>query len=174
MKRYIAALAVLVLSMAVSGCGKNASEDGVEYLKNGQYKEAVEQFEKAVKDDVNAGDAYRGIGIAKWEQEDYEGAKNAFEKALDHDAKKTGTIYNFLGNCEMKLDNPSGALNYYKLGLGSEGISDKLEQEMRFNTICAYEKMEDWESAKLRLKEYTADYPDDEKAVKEAEFLKVK
>ena len=62
----------------------NPSEEGIEYLKNGQYEEAIGQFEQAIKDEVNVGDAYRGIGIAKWEQEDYEGAREAFQKALEN------------------------------------------------------------------------------------------
>ena len=82
------------LAVLITGCGKNASEDGVKLLEEGKYKEAVKEFEQAVEDDVNVGDAYRGIGIAKWEQEDYEGAREAFKNALENGAKKTGTYWN--------------------------------------------------------------------------------
>ena len=37
---------------------------------------------------------------------------------------------------------------------------------MHFNMIVAYEQMKDWESAKAKLKEYLAEYPDDEAAKK--------
>ena len=131
------------LAVLITGCGKNASEDGVKLLEEGKYKEAVKEFEQAVEDDVNVGDAYRGIGIAKWEQEDYEGAREAFKNALD----------------------------YYNLGLASEDISKELKREMEYNEIAAYEAMEDWESAKVKLEAYTEAYPDDEKAAKELEFL---
>ena len=42
---------------------------------------------------------------------------------------------------------------------------------MRFNVIAAYEQSGDWESAKVKLTEYLEDYPDDEAAQKEMEFL---
>ena len=47
-------------------------------------------------------------------------------------------------------------------------------QEMRFNEIVAYEQAGDIESARSKLADYTADYPDDEKAAKEAEFLETR
>ena len=40
--------------------------------------------------------------------------------------------------------------------------------------IVAYEQMKDWESAKAKLKEYLAEYPDDEAAKKELEFLETR
>ena len=73
MKKVVVWISALLLGLCLSGC-ENPSEEGVEYLKNGQYEEAIEQFEKAVEEEVNVGDAYRGIGIARWEQENYEGA----------------------------------------------------------------------------------------------------
>ena len=45
---------------------------------------------------------------------------------------------------------------------------------MRLNEIAAYEKSGDMESAKSKLKSYIQDYPDDEKAAKEAEFLETR
>ena len=56
----------------------------------------------------------------------------------------------------------------------AEDVSDEMMQEMRFNEIAAYEQSGDMESAKSKLKDYTADYPDDEKAAKEAEFLETR
>ena len=144
------------------------------YLENGQYEEAIEQFEEAIEKEVNVGDAYRGIGIAKWEQEDFEGARDAFESALENNAQKTGTIYNFIGICELKLEDPDSAINYFRLGLGQEDISEELKQEMQYNVIVAYEQAEDWESAKVKLKEYLNDYPDDQNAQKELEFLETR
>ena len=123
---------------------------------------------------MNVGDAYRGIGIAKWEQEDFEGARDAFESALENNAQKTGTIYNFIGICELKLEDPDSAINYFRLGLGQEDISEELKQEMQYNVIVAYEQAEDWESAKVKLKEYLNDYPDDQNAQKELEFLETR
>lgn len=35
-------------------------------------------------------------------KKDYKGARKAFKKALENDAEKTGTIYNMIGNCDLK------------------------------------------------------------------------
>lgn len=174
MKRVKIALSVMAVAIALTGCVKNPSEKGVEYLEDGKYKEAIEQFQDAIEEEVNVGDAYRGIGIAKWEQEDYEGSKEAFQDALDNGAKKTGTIYNFMGNCEMKLNRPESALNYYRLGISQEDSSQELKKQMNFNMIVAYEQMKDWESAKVKIEEYLAEYPNDETAKKELEFLETR
>lgn len=163
--------AVFLIVPMLAGCKGNPSEKGVEYLEAGQYEEAVEAFEEAVEDEVNIGDAYRGIGIARWEQEDYEGALDAFRNALENGAKMTGTLYNFLGSCELKLNNPVSTQNYFRLGIGMEDSSGELLQEMKYNMVVAYEQAKDWESAKVTLDEYIAEYPDDETALKEKEFL---
>ncbi len=173
MKKGIIGLFVFLLGLCLSGC-ENPSEEGVEYLRSGQYEEAIAQFEQAIEDEVNVGDAYRGIGIARWEQENYEGAREAFLKAVEAGATGTGTLYNFIGSCEMKLNNPSSAQNYFRLGISQEGNSAELLKEMKFNMVVAYEQLKDWESAKVELREYVASYPEDEAAQKELEFLETR
>ncbi len=173
MKRIGRITAVFLLGLSLAGCG-NPSEKGVEYLEEGQYDKAVEEFEKAVEDEINIGDAYRGIGIARWEQENYEEARDAFLSALENEAQETGTLYNFIGSCELKLGNPVSAQSYFRLGIGLDGNSTGLEQEMKYNMIVAYEQAEDWESARVKLDEYIAEYPEDETAQKEKEFLETR
>ena len=163
MKKIKALLVVVCTGVLLTACG-NPSQKGVEYLEDGKYDQAIEQFEQAVDKKKNVGDAYRGIGIAKWEKKDYKGARKAFKKALENDAEKTGTIYNMIGNCDLKLGKAKEALNYYNLGLAQEDS----------NIIVAYEQMEDWESAKVKLEEYLENYPNDKSAKKEAEFLKTR
>ena len=65
---------------------------------------------------------------------------------------RRGTLYNFIGCCDLRLGDPSSALNYFNLGISQEGNSEELLQEMKFNVIAAYEGMEDFESAKTKLK----------------------
>lgn len=172
MKRYLAILLTVFLAVSgLAGCGPSSVEEGLELLEAGDYKRAVNKFKESVDNDKDLGEAYRGIGIAKWELGEYEAARNAFASALENGAEKTGTLYNFLGNCEMQLDNPKAALNYYNLGTASEDCSEEMLKEMRFNEIAAYEQCGEWENAKAKLAEYIEDYPDDERAVKEADFL---
>lgn len=173
--KYIGRVIVVFLTgPLLVGCHGNSAKKGVEYLEAGQYEEAAEAFEEAVEAGGNIGDAYRGIGIARWEQEDYEGAKEAFLEALENEAQMTGTLYNFIGNCELKLGNPVSAQNFFRLGIGIEDNSAEMEQEMRYNMIVAYEQAGDWESAKVELDKYIAEYPDDETAQKEREFLETR
>lgn len=167
-------MAVLLAGCMLTGCGSKLSEEGVELLEQQKYEEAADKFQQSVDEEKNIGEAYRGLGIARWELEDYEGARDAFLKALENEAEKTAAIYNFLGNCEMRLGSYKSALNYYRLGMADEECSEEMMQQMRFNEIAAYEKLEDWESAKTKLKSYVTDYPDDEKALKEAEFLETR
>lgn len=74
----------------------------------------------------------------------------------------------------MQLGNYKMAANYYRLGMKMEDCTEEMLQEMRFNEIAALEKMGDLENAKLKLSEYVAAYPDDEKAAKEAEFFETR
>lgn len=174
MKNIGRIIAVFLSGLMLAGCKGNPSEKGIEYLEAGQYEEAVEEFEKAVENEVNIGDAYRGIGIARWEQKDYEGALDAFLNALENGAQMTGTLYNFIGCCELELDNPVSAQNYFRLGIETEDSSDELLKEMKYNMVVAYEQAKDWESARVELDEYLAEYPEDETALKEKEFLETR
>lgn len=175
MNRYRRILLTIVMSVfMMSGCGDNPSEEGLVLLQEANYEEAIVKFQEAIEDEKNVDDAYRGIGIAKWELEDYEGAGIAFREALDNGAEETATLYNFLGTCEMKMGNYKRALNYYRLGMELEGCTGEMLQEMRFNEIAALEKIGDWDNARFKLEEYVADYPDDVQAAKEAEFFETR
>lgn len=167
-------LGVLICMLVFSvGCTR-PTEEGMELFEQKKYDEALEIFQKEAKSGKEQAEAYRGMGLVYWEQQKYEEARNAFQKALDAGAEKTGTLYNLLASCEMQIGDYQSALNHYNLGLQLEGNSAELTQEMEFNQIAAYEKLYDWESAKAKVEEYIAKYPDDEAAKKEAEFLRTR
>ena len=166
--------AVLLAALMLTGCGSNLLEEGTALLEEGNYEEAASTFQEAVDEDGQDPEGWRGLGLARWEQQDYEGALEAFQSVLDNGGEKTGELYNLMGCCAMQLGKPTEALNYFRLGMEAEDVSDEMMKEMRFNEIAAYEQSGDMESAKSKLKDYTADYPDDEKAAKEAEFLETR
>lgn len=174
MKRVVQVLIFLLLGMMLAGCGKYEYKQGLKKLEEREYEEAVLRFEKAVEKEANVGDAWRGIGIARWELEDYEGAGDAFLKALENGSDETGTLYNFLGACMMKQDRPAEAVSYYEQGVLMEDCTEEMLREMQFNMIAAYEAQGDYESAKAKLAEYVEAWPDDTQAVKEAEFLETR
>ena len=169
-------LALTVSACLLTGC-TNALEDG-------NYKEAVTAFQKAVDEGKKTAEAYRGLGMAYYEQEDYASAKDAFEKALAAGGEKNQVIYNLLGICGMKLNDYNYALEQFNQGISlsqnsgtsmenAESFSEVL-QEMRFNQIVCYEKLGDWENAKTKIAEYIQVYPDDADAQREAKFLETR
>lgn len=174
MKKIRLSVLLAVLSVLLSGCIVNPYESGMEALESGQYEEAAKQFKEAVKKEQNKADSYRGLGLALWETEDYKGAKEALEAALKAGSKKTGTVYNLLGSCELEAGNMKEAAAYFEKGLEADDVTEELKKAMRFNCIYAYEKLGDVDTAKELLKEYTADYPEDEDAVKEMQFLETR
>ncbi len=137
MKRGKALLAIFSAGLLLTACG-NPSEKGVEYLEKGEYDQAVEQFEQAIEKNKNTGDAWRGIGIAKSNKKIIK-EQGMHSGSFDNNAEKTGTIYNLIGNCDLKLGKAKEALNYYNLGLEQDDVSKKMKKEMKYNIIVAYE-----------------------------------
>lgn len=170
----IALVFILTVSMTTGCIQKKYLEDGVGCLKEEKYEEAVELFQKEVEQEKNLGEAYRGMGMAYYELKDYEKAEESFQQALESEAEETGTIYNFIGLCCMQSGRYDEAIQAWNTGVGVKGTSDELKREMMWNTISAYEEMRDWERARNAASVYLAEYPEDEKVLKEAEFLETR
>ena len=178
-------LALTVSACLLTGC-TNALKDGTGYLEDGNYKEAVTAFQKAVDEGKKTAETYRGLGMAYYEQEDYAICKKMlFEKSVwQQGGEKNQVIYNLLGICGMKLNDYNYALEQFNQGISlsqnsgtsmenAESFSEVL-QEMRFNQIVCYEKLGDWENAKTKIAEYIQVYPDDADAQREAKFLETR
>ncbi len=158
-------LAVATVSVGLlTGCASNPSEAGLEYLQNKDYDNAIASFEKAIEEDINVADAYRGIGMAKWEQKDYAGSLQAFTSALNAGTSGDGTLYNLMGCDALNLQNYTDAITYFEEALEDSGNSDNLTKEASYNLILAYEGAGDRDSVKTKLSEYIKKYPDDQAA----------
>lgn len=165
MKRICKLMALSGLSVGLlTGCVSNPSEAGVEYLQDKDYESAIASFEKAIEKDINVADAYRGIGMAKWEQQDYEGSLQAFDSALNAGASGDGTLYNLMGCSALNLEKYTDAITYFEKALEDSEISEDLTKEASYNLILAYEGAGDVDSVKTKLSEYIKKYPDDEAA----------
>lgn len=179
MKKRKLILAAFAASLLM-GCS-NPNEEGMAALKEGNYQEAITAFQEMTAKEIQnedvkkkVSDAYRGMGMAYWELEDYEQCKENYLSALELGTEQTGTLYNFLGVCDMKLGQYESAITYFDKGLVLEEAGSELAKEMEFNQVSAYEALKDWENAKKKIASYIEKYPDDEVAAKEAEFLKTR
>ena len=166
-------IGIIVLLFILTGCSGNI-KDGVTLLENGKYEKAVEAFEKEIQKKRNLDEAYRGLGIAHFELEDYEAATEAFEFAIEHEAEETAIFCSFLGASYLEVEEYDKALDIYEKGLIANGLTEELEQEIQFNLIAVYEKMANWDAAKKQMDKYVKKYPDDKRVEKEAEFLETR
>lgn len=183
-KRFIC---VLLAACLLTGCKEkvNYIEQGTQQLEVKQYEEAIGSFEQSLVAEEDAAEAYRGLGMAYYEQQKYEAAREAFQKVIENEGDVTPTLYNFIGVCAMNLEDIGEALEAFQNGIdlaaeveakGDESTPDYTQtvQEMKFNVIICYEKQRDWESAKEKAETYILEYPDDAEAQKEAAFLRTR
>lgn len=189
--------------------GKSVVEEyvqkGVQLLQEENYEEAIGQFEKAIaseetqqdKDDSMSvtekgtpyiTEAYRGLGMVYFAQQDYENARMNLQQVIDLGGEETPILYNLMGLSAMYLEDYDGALSAFEAGAalpetGTYTDESNTEQsvdyaaviqEMKFNRIICFEKKLDWANAKLEMEAYTAAYPGDTSVQKEAEFLSTK
>ena len=168
--KYSLVMLLLAVMLATSGCTSIVKE-GTELLEEGNYTEAAEKFQESVDKGKDLGEAWRGLGICYWEEEDYEKAEKAFGNALQNGSEETATIFNMLGICALMTDKPEKAVYYFENGQEFPDAGQELLKEMSFNLIAAYEQVGDYQKAKEKLEVYLSLYPDDERALKEKEFL---
>lgn len=164
---------LFVLLLILTGCAGNI-KDGVALLEEGKYEAALEAFEKDIKKERNLDEAYRGLGIACFELEDYTTAVEAFEMAVKHKTKETAVFYSLLGASYLETEEYDKALDAYERALVCADLTDELEQEIQFNLIAVYENMANWDAAKKQMDQYVKKYPDDSRVEKEAEFLETR
>ena len=151
----------------------------------GRYDAAEAAFEEATKNGNKevAADGYQGLGMTYYEQKEYDKALEAFQTALDQGAEQTQELYNLTAVCAMKTEDYPKALECFQAGIAlaesktgdDETKADTaLLQEMEYNVIVCYEQQADWENAKSAMKQYQADFPEDDSVSKEAEFLQTR
>lgn len=169
MKKGMIMLAVCML-IGTTGCGSLVKK-GTAYLEAENYESAQEVFQKAVEKEEELAEAYRGLGIAYMELDEYETALWAFEKALGEGTEETAVLDNLVGICGMKCGQYKKAASFFEKAAKQEDATAELTQEIAWNLVVSYEKLGEYQTAKEKLEEYLSAYPEDEKALKEQEFL---
>lgn len=172
MKKLLLAV-VLSGVFILTGCTNNI-ESGLESLEAEKYEEALVSFQNEIEKGKNLDEAYRGLGIAYFELEEYEEAIEAFVLAVENETEETATLYGMMGACYVETGEYEKALDIYTKALGVETITEELEQEIQYNLIAVYENMADWDAAKEQMESYREAYPDDSRIEKEADFLETR
>ena len=86
------------------------------------------------------------------------------------ETNKDPEIFNQLGLCYSSQGDYEMALAAFQKGLEITENNNCM-QALKLNEIACYENMYDFTNAKLKLEEYLAEYPGDERLEKEYEFL---
>lgn len=137
------------------------------YLKD--YDNAKNYLEKAR--DTGTAEAILFLGRTYEALGDFNYASSVYANYLDREADSP-QIQNQLGICKMQMGDYETALTAFQAGLASE---DKTYmQTLKFNEIAAYEKLAQFKKATVLMESYLAQYPDDERAKREYEFLKTR
>lgn len=102
-------------------------------------------------------------------RKNYSNAVYYYEKYISENGAELHNAYNQIAVSLIKTGDYDGALKYIEKGLVSKDVHK--ERIFRRNEIIVYEYLGRYEEARSRLNEYLKDYPDDEDAIREAEFI---
>ncbi len=166
------AAAVLKMAANIKGTTK---EDEFNLAKvhyyMGNYDDAVTEFSEALKNEFT--ESYFFLGNIYEQKKDYENAAYNYSMYITQGADITSAVvYNQIAFCLIRLNNYEEALSYIQSGLQYNDIV--FNQPLKRNEIVVYENMGEFEKAYDLMKEYLAEYPEDEDAAAENEFIKTR
>jgi tetratricopeptide (TPR) repeat protein len=91
---------------------KNALSEGNKLFEEGKYKEAMEVYNKILKDNPEAYIIYLNIGNCYFKMEDYQNAEENYKKVLEKDPNNINAIIG-IGNSYLNRGNKEEALKWY-------------------------------------------------------------
>ncbi len=139
------------------------------YLRD--YQNARDCLERAEDKQTNAdvvlflGKTYEALG-------DYNYAASVYANYLANDGAQP-ELQNQLGVCYLGMGEYQSALSAFEAGLAVTENNDCV-QNLKFNEIVAMEYLGDFQKASGAMQAYLKNYPDDEAAVRENQFLKTR
>lgn len=162
------------LSMALENRLSSMSdyEKGVIYYYMSDYDNAKNFLELAKNDKKYGRDSLLMLGKTYEKLGDSNYAGGLYNKFIEENGADA-VIYNQLGLCKLATSEYEAALSAFENGLQTEGANAIL-QELKYNQAVAYEYLSDFEKAAALMRDYLSNYPDDEKANREYEFLKTR
>lgn len=131
------------------------------------YENAAKYLAKAETEGIAQAEYFLAMAYEKLgKQEDALSMFKSYLNAYPNDAK----AYNQFGMYYVNIGDYNAALNCFISGLSIPNNSDA-KKELLFNEACCYEQLHQYETAFAKFEEYLKDYPDDEEARREYEFL---
>lgn len=112
---------------------------------------------------IMLGKTYEALGDSNYAASIYAGYLKETENAV---------IYNRLGVCRLELEDYQSALEAFQAGIKLNDTT--MMQTLSYNEIVAYEYLQQYNQAIVSMEAYLKKYPDDEKALREYEFLKTR
>lgn len=136
------------------------------YYYQGEYQKACLVLEEARNE--GSAESYLYLGRAYEATGDYNYASSVYSSYLGQ-YEENAEVYNQLGLCEMAKGEYSKALEAFQAGmqLGNSAMM----QTLSFNEIAAYEYLGEYEKAYVLINNYIKNYPDDQQARREYDFL---
>ena len=136
------------------------------YYYLGEYQSACLALEEARE--KGGAESYLYLGKAYEATGDYNYAANVYNSYISKNGG-TAEVYNQLGLCEMAKGEYRKALEAFQAGKRIENAT--MLQTLSFNEIVAYEHLGEFQQARELMETYMRNYPDDEQAKREQEFL---
>ncbi len=136
------------------------------YYYLGEYEKAYLALEEAKESGGETSCLY--LGRAYEATGDYNYAANVYNSYLSsHEG--SAEMYNQLGLCEIARGDYQKALEAFQAGMQLE--DNPILQTLSWNEITAYEHLGEYEIAAALLSHYLENYPDDQQARREYDFL---
>lgn len=132
-------------------------------------QEALSKGEALDAQAAGASDARLTLGNVLLEQGQTEAAMVLYQSAISS-GQATADVYNQVGLCYLEAKEYDAALAAFQNGLSV----DAGNAQLLFNRAVACEYMGDFVQAREYMEQYTAAYPDDDKAQRELAFLKTR
>lgn len=129
--------AELADEIAVTGAEAGAGRDN-EMIS---FDDLFDSFKAGVSQQVSSEDSetHYNLGIAYKEMGLFDDAIEEFKTAMRDPAKKFDS-YSMLGLCSLDKGQPEDAIEYFRIGLDSEGITKEAELSLTYELGLAYKK----------------------------------
>ena len=141
---------------------------GCIYFAKNDSDKGMKDFKTALSENADNYELYLGV---YQKQGDNDSSQKYFKKYLDSGEADSYDLMN-MGQAQMDNGNYDTAITYFQTALDLESVPNK--QQITKAMIIAYEYSGDFATAKSQMEEYMKDYPDDEDAAREYQFLETR